>query len=57
MSNVLCKYTVIREYKNEYTIEELLKHIIHIHISTVKLGITDLKGCSDHEVIENEKFL
>lgn len=55
MSDVLSKYTVIREYKNEYTIDELLKRIIHIHIGTVKLDITNLKECSDHEVNENEK--
>ena len=54
MSDILSKYTVIREYKNEYSIDEFLKHIIRIHIGTVRLDITNIKECSDHEVHENE---
>lgn len=55
MSDVLKKYTVVREYRNEYTIDEFLKRIIHIHIGGINRDITDFKGCSGHEVNENEK--
>lgn len=55
MSDVLKKYTVIREYKNEYTIDEFFKRIVLIHIKAGNLDMTNFKECSDHEVKKNEK--
>lgn len=55
MSCVNSKYTVIREYKNERTLNELLQRIICIHIGAVNIDIKQLKGCSDHEVYENDE--
>lgn len=47
------KYCIIREYKNELTIKELLKKIVRIHIVNDMVSQKE-KGCSNHEV-ENEK--
>lgn len=54
MSDTLNNYTVIREYKNEYSVNELLKHIIRIHLDTVYHDITKLQECSNHEVQKYE---
>lgn len=54
MSEVLSKYTVIREYKNECSIDEMLKRIIRIHVNTVPMNFTKDKECSNHEVDYDE---
>lgn len=55
MSDSIKKYTVIREYKNEYSLEEFITNIIQIHINSIYYDIGKLKECSNHEVTENEK--
>lgn len=47
MLNSTEKYCVIREYKGDFDIEELMKRIIRIHVNS---NIEINKGCSDHEV-------
>lgn len=56
MSKVINKYTVIREYKNECSIDDVLKNIIRSHIRNAYIEITDSKECSNHEVQENEEL-
>lgn len=43
---------VIREYKGDFSIDELVKKIIRIHL---KSNTMKNKGCSDHEVQNDEK--
>ena len=54
MSKTLTQYTVVREYKNAFDIQELVKRIVRIHIQqdmTTDVG----KGCSNHEVVHDDK--
>lgn len=46
------KTKVIREYRGNFSIEELVKNLIHIHL---KNNTMKNKGCSDHEVQNDEK--
>ena len=55
MSERFNKYTVVREYRNDCSIDDFVKHIIRIHIGTVRFDSKNLKECSDHEVHGNEK--
>lgn len=55
MSQNFNKYTAVREYRNDYSIEEMLRRIIRIHIRMVEPDMNDFKECSGHEVIDNEK--
>lgn len=56
MSDISKKYTVIREYENKYSIEELLKKIIRIHIESMYHGKVNITECSNHEVNTYEKY-
>ena len=43
------KYRIIREYKGDFDIEELLKRIVRIHVkSNAVMEVNN--GCSDHKV-------
>ena len=54
MSKVQTQYTIIREYKNNFSIDELIKRILRFHIQNdIVLEIS--KGCSNHEVIDYDK--
>jgi hypothetical protein len=49
MTNPIEKYCIIREYKSEFNVNELMKRIIRIHIKNNIREEVNI-GCSDHEV-------
>ena len=53
MINPIEKYCIIREYKSEFNVNELMKRIIRIHIKN-NIGEEKNKECSDHEVKYDE---
>ena len=50
MSKLSGKYTVIREYRNKCTVQELVQHIIQIHINSVNFDITNCEEHLNHRV-------
>lgn len=56
MSEISSKYTVIREYRNKYNIQELVQHIIQIHINSVNLDVTNCKEHLNHMVNKDDKL-
>lgn len=54
MSKIQTQYTVIREYKNHFGIDELLERILRFHIQSDTIVETS-KGCSNHEVIDYDR--
>lgn len=55
MGDTYNKYKVVREYRNDYSIDEVLKRIIRMHIGTICPDMKKIKECSDRGVHEIEK--
>lgn len=54
MSKTQPQYTIIREYKNHFGIDELLKRILRFHIQNDTIVETN-KECSNHEVTDDDR--
>lgn len=54
MSETQTRYTIIREYKNQFGIDELVRRILRFHIQD-DIVLETSKGCSNHEVINYDK--
>lgn len=54
MANIQTRYTIIREYKNNFGIDELLRRILRFHIQN-DIVLETSNGCSNHEVVDYEK--
>ena len=54
MTEIVNRYTVLREYENKYGINEMMKRIIRIHLKTMISERKNEKECSNHEVKKDE---